>query len=62
MQLCIIVGCREMLGKTPKTEEQILQAVIWDIMCRISWKGRFCKSDSNFVLCEYWGIGVDILH
>jgi hypothetical protein len=49
-------------GKTPSTEEQTLRAVVWDIKHRISWKGRFKKSDLKFALCESWGIGFDIHH
>jgi predicted RNA-binding protein associated with RNAse of E/G family len=49
-------------GSTHRSNEQILNDVIWDIKHRVNCKGRFKLSASNVVLCENWGIGLDILH
>ncbi len=49
-------------GSTPSSEEQILNAVIWDSKHRVNFKGRFQLLASNVVLSENWGIGLDILH
>lgn len=49
-------------GSVPKSEEQLLHSVVWDVSNRINWKGKFCKSDLNIALCDSWGLGLDILH
>jgi hypothetical protein len=43
MQWFIIFGCINGIrhGSTPSSEEQILNAVIWDSKHRVNFKGRF---------------------
>jgi hypothetical protein len=48
-------------GSHPKTEEQILKQIFWEIRSRISGKGKFPKTMENVHLCHKWNIDVDIL-
>jgi hypothetical protein len=45
----------------PKTEEQLLRSIYWEIRSCISGKGRFSKTKENFVLCLNWNIPFDVL-
>jgi hypothetical protein len=45
----------------PKTEEQLLRLIYWEIRSRISGKGRFLKTKGNFVLCLNWNIPFAVL-
>jgi hypothetical protein len=48
-------------GGQPKTEEQILKVIFWEVRSRILGKGRFKKSRGNFVLCQNWNLTVNLL-
>jgi hypothetical protein len=45
----------------PKTEEQILRSVFWEVQKRISGKGKFIKDMENVALCKMWNIEGKIL-
>jgi hypothetical protein len=45
----------------PKTEEQILKRIFWEIRSRISEKGRFIKSKKNINPCQMWNITGTVL-
>jgi hypothetical protein len=40
----------------PKTEEQLLRLIYWEIQSRISSKGKFTKIRENVALCLNWNI------
>jgi hypothetical protein len=46
-------------GKPPRTEEKILQDVIWDVKNRIRGNG---KTTVNVEICINWGVGLDFLY
>jgi hypothetical protein len=48
-------------GGQPKTEEQILKFIFWEIRCRISGRGKFSKTMENIRLCQSWNIDVHAL-
>jgi hypothetical protein len=48
-------------GGQPRTEEQILKLIFWEVRFRISGKGRFKKNLENVRLCLNWNINVNIL-
>jgi hypothetical protein len=45
----------------PKTEEQILRLIFWEVRNRISGKGKFIKSMENVVICQMWNLDGSIL-
>jgi hypothetical protein len=44
----------------PRTEEQILKAIFWEVRYRISGKGRFKKNQENVGLCHCWNIDTSL--
>jgi hypothetical protein len=48
-------------GGTPKTEEQILKSVVWDVRTRIFGGGKFQKNVANVLLCKKWNINEEML-
>jgi hypothetical protein len=40
----------------PKTEEQVIWLIYWDIRSRISRQGKFMKTRENVALCLSWNI------
>jgi hypothetical protein len=48
-------------GGQPKTEEQILKFIFWEIRYRVSGKGKFQKNMENIWLCQSWNIDVHAL-
>jgi hypothetical protein len=45
----------------PKTEEQILRLIFWEVRNRISGKGKFIKSMENVAICQIWNIDGSLL-
>jgi len=45
----------------PKTEEQILKQIFWEVRSRISGRGKFKKNRENVKLCHLWNVDVSIL-
>jgi hypothetical protein len=45
----------------PKTEEQVLRLIYWDVRSRISGKGRFAKTSESVKLCLNWNISFSVL-
>jgi hypothetical protein len=45
----------------PKTEEQLLMVIFWEVRSRILGKGKFPKSQANVVICQAWNILADLL-
>ncbi|XP_062143702.1 uncharacterized protein LOC133851346 isoform X1 [Alnus glutinosa] len=45
----------------PKTEEQILKIIFWEVRSRISGKGKFKKNRENVSICQNWNLDVNIL-
>jgi hypothetical protein len=48
-------------GSHPKTEEQILQRLFWEVRTRVVVKGRFKKCSENVAICRNWGINVEVV-
>lgn len=45
----------------PKTEEQILRQIFWEVRNRISGRGKIIKNGENMDLCHLWNIDEVIL-
>jgi hypothetical protein len=45
----------------PRTEEQILRMIFWEVRYRISGKGKFVKTRENIDICQKWNIDSSIL-
>jgi hypothetical protein len=45
----------------PKTEDQIMKQVIWEVRTRIVGKGKFQKTRENLLLCQAWNLPNDLL-
>jgi hypothetical protein len=45
----------------PKTEEQILKIIVWEVRYRLLGRGRFKKTRANLILCQNWNIPVELL-
>ncbi|GLT71182.1 hypothetical protein SLA2020_432160 [Shorea laevis] len=45
----------------PKTEEQLLKAIVWEVRSRILGKGKFRMSRENLLLCQAWNLPIDLL-
>jgi hypothetical protein len=45
----------------PKTKEEVLQSIHWDVCSRISVKGRFTKTSESVNLCLNWNISFSVL-
>ena len=45
----------------PKTEEQLLKQVFWEIKSRIVGKRGFCRTRENLLLCSLWNLSSTIL-
>jgi hypothetical protein len=45
----------------PKTKEQILRLIFWEVRNRISGRGKFIKNGENMDLCRLWNIDEGIL-
>lgn len=45
----------------PKTEEQILKQIFWEIISRIFGKGKFKKTSENVNMCQLWNLDVSVL-
>jgi hypothetical protein len=45
----------------PKTEEQVLRSIYWDVRYQISGKGRFTKTRESVNLCLNWNISFSVL-
>jgi hypothetical protein len=48
-------------GGQPKTEEQILKFIFWEVRFRVSGKGKFKKNKENIRFCLNWNIDVNLL-
>jgi hypothetical protein len=46
---------------SPKTEEQIIRSIFWEVRTRISGKGNFKKNEENINICLSWNIDLSIL-
>jgi hypothetical protein len=49
------------LGNQPRTEEEIVKRIIWEIRARMIAKGRFKRSMTNLELCRSWNLPQEIL-
>lgn len=45
----------------PKTEEQLLRLIFWEVRNRISGKGKFIKSMENVAICQMWNLDESLL-
>jgi hypothetical protein len=45
----------------PKSEEQILKQIFWEVRSRIFGRGKFKKSRENVKFCHLWNVDVAIL-
>jgi hypothetical protein len=45
----------------PKTEEQILRLIFWEVRTRILGKGKFINSRENASLCHIWNIASSVI-
>ncbi|XP_059442158.1 uncharacterized protein LOC132174537 [Corylus avellana] len=45
----------------PKTEEQLLKKILWEIRTRVVGKGRFPKNKENLVFCSLWNLSAEVL-
>jgi hypothetical protein len=45
----------------PKTEEQVLRSIYWDVRFRFSGNGRFAKTRESVNLCLNWNISFSVL-
>jgi hypothetical protein len=45
----------------PRTEEQILKSIFWEVRTRISGKGCFQKTKESIRLCHCWNVDTRIL-
>jgi hypothetical protein len=48
-------------GNQPKTEEEIVKRITWEIRARMIAKGRFKRSMENLELCSRWNLPREIL-
>jgi len=48
-------------GNHPKTEEQLMQKIFWEVRTRVLGKGRFKKITENMDLCRNWSTKEEIL-
>jgi hypothetical protein len=42
-------------GNQPKTEERLMQRIVWDVRSQIRGKGKFRENDLNVEICSKWG-------
>jgi hypothetical protein len=45
----------------PKTEEQILKSIFWQVRSRISGKEKFKKNAENIRICHCWNLDSNLL-
>jgi hypothetical protein len=45
----------------PKSEEQLLKKILWEIRARVVGKGKFPKNKENLELCSLWNLPADVL-
>jgi hypothetical protein len=45
----------------PKSEEQILKLIFWEVRTRITCKGKFMKIRENVRICQLWNLADSVL-
>jgi hypothetical protein len=45
----------------PKTEEQLLKIILWEVRSRIVGRGKFLLNRENTLLCRSWNLSADLL-
>jgi hypothetical protein len=45
----------------PRTEEQILKYIFWEVRSRATGKGKFKKAKVNISLCHSWNMDTAML-